>query len=214
MKTRNVIGALSAAAIITSASLGDIQSLELPFQGDITEGFEQYEIGDYPSLDVFDGSGFVAAIGQEAPPVPEVEIHFGVTIHGIHVQARSGVRMLGTTFSDDVSPAIRWNLTQPALMFGGFFATNNLVPDATAFFYDEDNNFLGQQPLFIPNDGNWVWQGWETTGAGIARIDFFGNGQFGPGFIFYDDMDYIPIPAPASAVLLGAVGLIARRRRR
>ena len=68
--------------------------------------------------------------------------------------------------------------------------------------------------MYIPNDGNLVWQGWETTGAGIARIDFFGNGQFGPGFIFYDDMDYIPIPAPASAVLLGAVGLIARRRRR
>ncbi len=160
------------------------------------------------------GALSVTAIGQEAPLVPEVEIHFGVTIHGIHVQARSGVRMLGTTFSDDFSPGIRWNLTQPALMFGGFFATNNLVPDATAFFYDEDDNFLGQQPLFIPNDGNWVWQGWETTGAGIARIDFFGNGQFGPGFIFYDDMDYIPIPSPASAVLLGEVGLIARRRRR
>lgn len=214
MRTRNVIGALSAAAMVTSAAVGDIQSLEVPFQGDIIEGFEQYEIGDYVSLDVFDGNGFVTAIGQEAPAVPEVQIFFGVTIHGIHVQAHSGVRMLGTTFSDDFSPAIRWNLTQPALRFGGFFATNNLVPDATAFFYDEDNNFLGRQTVFIPNDGNWVWQGWETTGAGIARVDVFGNGQFGPGFIFYDDFDYIAIPGPASAVLLGAIGLIARRRRR
>ena len=214
MKTKQVIGALSAAAVITSASLGDIQSLELPFEGDITEGFEQYELGDYLSLDVFDGNGFVTAIGQEAPLVPEVEIHFGVTIHGIHVQAHSGVRMLGTTFSDDFSPGVRWTLTQPAWKFGGFFATNNLAAHATAFFYDKDNNFLGQKPVFIPNDGNWFWNGWETTGAGIARIDFFGNGQFGPGFIFSDDMDYIPIPAPASAVLLGAIGLITRRRRR
>ncbi len=214
MKTKHVIGALSAAAMVASASLGDILSLELPFEGDITEGFEQYEIGDYLSLDVFEGSGFVTAIGQEAPPVPEVQIFDGVVLGGILVLPHSGVRMMGTTISDNFSPGVRWTLTQPALKFGGFFATNNNAPDATAFFYDEDNNFLGKQPVFIPNDGNWVWQGWETTGAGIARIDFFGNGQFGPGFIFYDDMDYIPIPAPASAVLLGAIGLITRRRRR
>lgn len=214
MKTRHVIGALSTAAVITSTSLGDIQSLELPFEGDSTEGFEQYAIGDYISLDVFDGNGFVTAIGQEAALVPEVQIFFGVTINGIQVQAHSGTKMLGTTFSDDFSPGIRWHLTQPALKFGGFFATNNNAADATAFFFDKDNNFLGQQTVFIPNDGNWFWNGWETTGAGIARTDFFGNGPFGPGFIFYDDMDYIPIPAPASAVLFGAIGLIARRRRR
>ncbi len=214
MKTRHVIGALSAVAMVTSASLGDIQSLELPFEGNVKEGFEQYEIGDYLSLDVFDGNGFVTAISQEAPLVPEVQIFFGVTINGIQVQAYSGVRMLGTTFSDDFSPGVRWTLTQPALKFGGFFATNNNAPDATAFFYDEDNNFLGQQPVFIPNDGNWFWNGWKTTGEGIARIDVLGNGTYGPGFIFYDYMDYIAIPAPASVVLLGAIGLIARRRRR
>jgi len=52
------------------------------------------------------------------------------------------------------------------------------------------------------------------VGTGIARIDVLANGRFGPGVIFHDDMDYIPIPSPASAVLLGAIGLIARRRRR
>ncbi|MEE9129366.1 MAG: hypothetical protein V3T84_05060 [Phycisphaerales bacterium] len=52
------------------------------------------------------------------------------------------------------------------------------------------------------------------VGAGIARIDVFGNCRFGPVIVFHDDMGFIPIPARASAVLLGAIGLIARRRRR
>ena len=214
MRTKYVIGALSAAAIVTSTSVGDIQSLEVPFVGEVTEGFEQYPVASYRSLDVFRGNGFVTAIGLEAPLAPLVEIHSGTIINGILVQAHTGTRMMGTTFSDDTSPAIRWNLTQPVKRFGGFFATNNLIPDATAFFFDEDNNFLGKQTVFIPVGGNWMWQGWETTGAGIARIDVFGNGPFGPGWIWYDDFDFIPIPAPASAVFLGAFGLIARRRRR
>ena len=120
---------------------------------------------------------------------------------------------MGNVFSDDFSPAVRWNLNNPAKMFGGYFATNNLFGDATAFFFDKNNNLLGEQTIIAPNGGAWVWNGWESTGEGIARIDVRGNGIFGPGFIFHDDMSYLPVPAPACGVLLVAFAITRSRRR-
>lgn len=211
---KSLFGAVCALAVFAPTVSADIFGLEEQFASHFTEGFELYDVGGYPLIDVFDETGFVTAIGaNESPQSPMVQIFTGVTINGVNVHALSGAKMMGNTFSDDFSPGIRWHFDKPAQKFGGYFATNNLTGNATALFYDKNNNLLGQKTIFIPIDGTWVWNGWESTGEGIARIDVLGNGNFGPGFIFHDDMSYIPIPTPACGVLL-VVFTITRNRRR
>ncbi len=89
-------------------------------------------------------------------------------------------------------PPVEWVFDTPALMFGGYFATNSGTDDAIANFYDENDDLIaGGLVVPAPATSNaWVWSGWETTGPGIKRVEIIGNNPFGGGFIMHDDMEY------------------------
>jgi hypothetical protein len=107
---------------------------------------------------------------------------------------------------------LEWEFDLPARKFGGFFATNSGADDATAYFYDADENLLAALTVTAPADNTWVWNGWESD-TPISRIEVIGNGV-GSAFIDYDDMELTPIPAPGvfPALALSAPLLRCRRR--
>ena len=131
----------------------------------------------------------------------------GIILSGVQLQARSGTFMMGTLFE----PVVRWTFDTPARHFGGYFGTVNTVPGATAHFYDENNTLIGTDELVVPIS-DWAWNGWESE-TGISRVEIFGNGVF-RGFIFHDDMEYTPIPAPSALIALLGLPIVHARRRR
>ncbi|MCH8151523.1 MAG: hypothetical protein IH830_04015 [Planctomycetes bacterium] len=175
-----------------------------PFDGDKAEGFETQPPFQFErSYDVFGGQGVVQQLGAGQG----LHITTGWSFFGL-VFPHSGTYFMGGA---GVNAA--WMFDFPALRFGGYFTTNADVADAVAEFFDADNNSLGILPVTAPLNGAWTWNGWETDGAGIKRIEIVSNNIFN-GFIMHDDMQYTPIPAPGVLALVGLAGLIARRRRR
>jgi hypothetical protein len=126
------------------------------------------------------------------------------------VTPRTGSRILGFT----QGPGI-FLFAQPVVRFGGYFNNDSGTSDATVQFYDSSNTLLGTQTAVSPTSVNtWVWNGWETTGAGISRIVVTGNGTL-QGFLWFDDMELTRVPLPGSVVpLLVAWSGASNRRRR
>ncbi len=211
---KRTLAIVMVALFAAPATAGDGLTNIEPFSGQYSDGFEAVDWGEYFSLDVFSGMGTTTPIGaeQQGGGAPTLSVVFGVFL-GVSLDAFSGLKTMGTVFEDGDSAPVRWTFHTPAHRFGGFFGTVDTgSPGATAFFFDESNDLIGIEDVTVPI-GGWAWNGWESD-TGIARIDVLGNGNFGPGFIFYDQMEYDPIPAPASLAPLAGLLLYRRRCRR
>jgi len=174
-----------------------------PFVGAYSEGFEGPEIPKYqflPHYDVFGGVGDLDKLGSG---------------QGLHVTSGwayyytcypySGQYFMGPTYG----VGAKWEFDVPAAAFGGYFTTIYQSSGATAYFYSAERELVGQMPVQAPAGNNtWVWDGW-TFDVPIKYIEIWSN--WGAGHIMQDDVQYTPIPEPASLALL-AVALFLRRR--
>ncbi len=176
-----------------------------PFTGAHQEGYETLPRFQFqPQYVVFGGQGTVDQVGNGQG----LHITTGWTFfHQVFPHS-------GETFMGGAGVNYEYVFNVPALRFGGYFATNADAPDATVTFFDENGNQIGGPLAASAPLGQWQWNGWETTGPGIKRVRIIANNQFA-GFIMNDDMEYDPIPEPATVLFFGAglAALAARRRK-
>jgi hypothetical protein len=132
--------------------------------------------------------------------------------------ALSGSRYLGTNASSQA----RFDFSQPLSHFGitMLWRNANRTGTVTVFFDDNTSASVGS---FSSSSGSLVGTVNQTpdvffgyvapTGKAITRIDIIGD-----GFVRYDDLGFVTaIPEPSSVAALaglGALGLVAMRRRR
>ena len=103
----------------------------------------------------------------------------------------------GEFFAGAASGSAEFRFDVPVSRFGGLFATNSGLADATASFFGADGALLGTELVSIPADCGWTWSGWDRgSGPPIARVRFFGT-TFTGAFVMFDELqvDFCPDPA-------------------
>jgi len=176
-----------------------------PFTGAFQEGYEtQPRFSFQTQYTVFGGQGTVNSLNNQN------SLHVTTGWSFFHVIYPHG----GEQFMGGAGVNYEYVFNQPALRFGGYFGTNADVPDAVVYFYDENGNQIGGSFNASAPLGQWAWNGWQTTGPGIKRVRIIANNQF-RGFIMNDDMQYDPVPEPATLLAIGAglAALAARKRK-
>jgi len=175
------------AALFVSLSLvppgiAEITAVD-PFTGEKSENLEnvtnqQFLIDE--SIDVFEGDvTFVSGVNKTT-----IHLWGGSTFNGDPTSPRSGSYLIGATtiFS------IHFNV--PVTRFGSYFTNNSGQDDATAIFYDQNGELVGEATIHVPgpDDVGWHWNGWHSPDIPIGRIDIVGNGALS-GFIWLDDLE-------------------------
>lgn len=172
------------------------------FSGSATEGYETQAANFYTSFSILGGLGTANQLGGSGQGL---NVTTGWSFF-FFVGPHSGNQMMGGAACN-----YSFNFATPAQQFGGFFATNADIAGGVAVFYDSTGTQIGGPEVLSAPQGQWQWNGWEYAG-GISRVDIIGNNQFG-GFIMSDDLQYNPVPEPATLVVVG-LGLAAVTRRR
>ena len=169
------------AAMLAAASTATAQLTAIgPFVGDEQEGFEQYPFGQFVSQlpNAFNGTAVFNQIGGS---------------QGLHVTSGWGYLCTVRSFAGSKMMAgtsnvvVEWVFDTPATKVGGYFSTNGDVTFATFRFYDDANNLIATEQANTPLC-SWAWNGWETTGAGIKRIEVEGVHRIG-GHIMHDELE-------------------------
>ena len=193
----------AAAGLVSSA--GAQVSAIGPFTGDAYEGFE----GIAPPgsvtgpVDIFSGEGTVNDQFAGILVIASNLVSF-VTNEEIFPYNGNLMGLSVTGFST-------FTFDTPATEFGGYFGTADNLSNGTISFYDESDSLIQTVPMELPlND--WQWWGWSST-TPFSRVSIAGNTNPGTPIVF-DDLQVSFVPAPASATLLAAGGLLAVRRRR
>jgi hypothetical protein len=106
-----------------------------------------------------------------------------------------------------------WEFTQPVSQFGGYWENNSHADDATAEFFDVNQNLIDTQVVPVPVNGqHWVWNGWQFD-TPVSRIRVTGNGLIN-GFIWYDNVELtVATPEPIATGTLLPLGYFLIRRR-
>ncbi|MER3414407.1 MAG: hypothetical protein C4340_05725 [Armatimonadota bacterium] len=195
-----------ALVALTLYGLANAQIISIgPFTGAFQEGYETQRRGEFlPSYTVFSGQGTVNQVGSG---------------QGLHITSSWGFFYTvyphtGSAFMGGAGVNYEYVFNTPAVRFGGYFATNADLADATVTFFDENGNQIGGAFTASAPLGQWAWNGWQTNGPGIKRVRIVANNRFN-GFIMNDTMQYDPVPEPATllAVAAGFAALAARRRK-
>ena len=181
-KEKQMLRACTMTAALLGAATAATAQLNLigPFTGDEQEGFEQYPTGQFVSqlANAFNGTAVFNQIGGNQ----------GLGVTGgwgylCGVSAFAGSKMMGGTSN----VIVEWVFDTPATRVGGYFTTNADVSHALFRFYDDSNNLIATERANTPLC-SWAWNGWETTGAGIKRIEVEGVHTIG-GHIMHDDLE-------------------------
>lgn len=195
-----------SASLLASCVFAQLTAIG-PFSGLYQEGFEGADLPKFqflPHYDVFGGAGDIYQVGsgQGLHITTGWGYYYTTYPHG-------GQYFMGPTYG----VGVRWEFDVPALRFGGYFTTNYQSSGATAYFYDVNGSQIGVMPIqAIAGNSTWAWDGWEST-VPIKAVEIFSN--WGAGHIMHDDMQYDPVPEPATfaALGLGLVALFARKRK-
>lgn len=188
-------GALASAAIVPVG----------PFVGDQREPLNIAGSSIVSDFTIFAGQAHLRSFDGVSTSIHYL---FSDSLGGDAVNPRTGSHILGFTQGPGnftFSPAVT--------RFGAYWNNNSGTNDATVRFYDNTNTLIDTQIATDPAPGTaWTWNGWESTGAAIARIEVTGNGVLN-GFLWFDDLEKSSVPAPQSACLLAIAAAISRRRR-
>jgi hypothetical protein len=137
-----------------------------------------------------------------------IHLLLGSTLGGDAVTPRTGSLILGWT----EGPGI-FTFSTPVSRFGAYWNNNSGTSGALVEFFDASNSLIGTAPATIPAPGNvWTWNGWDFGATPVSRIRVIGFGIIN-GFLWTDDLEMTPIPAPASLCVLAPALCLLRRRR-
>ncbi len=170
------------AGFVASSAIAQVNEVD-PFVGDQSEGFENdfsgYEVCAPDG--VFSGTATLCTTNGSS-----LGFKKGWGLY-CQVEERTGERSAGS-----LSGPVEYTFDTPVALFGGYFTSNSWdsweTPIATANFYDVDDNLIDSVEMLL-GFCDWIWFGWETTGASFARIEIIG-GNMGGAHVFMDDMEY------------------------
>ncbi len=198
--------AWNAAIVLLAAPLASagITAID-PFTGELSDNLSYPSTAIVPSFDIFEGAGSLNSFDGVT-----TSIHYLLrdNFSGDLVTPRTGGHILGFT----TGPAT-FVFDTPLERFGAYFENNSGGDDALVEFFDTSGALIGSAIADTDADlQDWTWNGWESD-TGIASIRVTGNGII-DGFLWFDDLQATPIPAPTGLALLGLGTLgLARRHR-
>lgn len=199
-RTAIVFITLASTAFMAHADIVRVSE----FDSEQTEGFQNLNFGKFEHGDVaaFDNMGTV--FNTSASWVHST----GSWSFKQRVTAYEGEAMLGTA-----SGGIGYRFHTQQQSFGGFFASISDEADGEIRFYLGEE-LIGSDSLVARTDSSWSWNGWSSDRA-FNRVEVSSN-HSNRGFLVHDAVRVLTteVPAPGgSALLLGGVLMIARRRR-
>ena len=193
---------LLAALSVSPPARGAVITIG-PFQGTYSEDFNNLPDGAQQEASIMGGFGTVRNLTEGGA----LKVEFSSSLGGVLVLPRSPPRMLGQLGISE------WDFDTPVTRFGGYFANNSRFPDARVDFYDVNGARIDSLPALAPIarfPQDWIWNGWQSD-VPIKSLVITGNDvEFFNGFIWFDDFEATPSPAPepSSLVLSGLGGLI------
>lgn len=177
-----VLGVFAAGAMVAGAN-AQVTPVG-PFTGDESEGFEGTQVIFKPCVPqrVFNSTADLCTIGGSGTHTTSCWGFFCT------ICARTGTFFYGSAggFSE-------YTFDNPIKSFGGYFGSNAFdvgeTPGADVNFYDANGGLIDSVRLKMGRC-DWTWNGWDTQGPLIAKIDVIGD-KFGGAFIDMDDMEYL-----------------------